>query len=457
MAGERRRPHVVIVGGGFGGLCAARALRGEDVRVTLIDRKNHHTFQPLLYQVATAALNPSDIASPIRRILRKQQNVRVVLGEVSGVDLAGRKVKVDGGQISYDALILATGATHAYFGHDEWAASAPGLKTLEDALEIRRRVLFAFEAAEREESDEQRRAWMTFAIVGAGPTGVELSGALSEIARHTLQRDFRRIDPGAARVVLIEGLPRVLATYTDDLSEKARRQLADLHVEVRTSSRVTEIDGEGVTLGDGERIAAKTVLWGAGVAASPLGRALGVPLDKAGRVLVTPELGVPGHDEVYVVGDLARLDQDGAPVPGVAAAAIQEGRHAARNVARALRGEARLPFRYVDKGSLATIGRAAAIADFGRVKLSGLVAWMAWLFIHILLLVGFRNRFVVLFEWAWSYVTFDRGARLITGALPRPLPADGLDYAPPSRLPEPTDPVGSAAVRSREASHVDGG
>jgi NADH dehydrogenase len=420
--------HVVIVGGGFGGLYAAKALRRARVRVTLIDRKNHHTFQPLLYQVATAALNPADIAMPIRRILRKQTNARVLLGEVTSIELDRKRLVIDEGaaELFYDSLLLATGATHSYFGHDEWARVAPGLKTIEDAVDIRRRVLFAYEAAERETDPERRRAWMTFVVVGAGPTGVEMAGALSEIARHSLARDFRTIDPMAARVILLEGAPRVLPPYVPELSAKAKKQLEGLGVEVRLGALATDIDEEGVRLGD-ERIAARTVVWAAGVAASPLAKTLGVPLDRAGRVLVEPDLTVPGHPEVYVIGDLAACKQDGDGfVPGLASAAVQEARHAARNLLATLRGAPREPFRYVDKGSLATIGRAAAIADFGRVKLAGTIAWLAWLFIHILLLIGFRNRFVVLFEWAWSYVTWDRGARLITGPTPPPaLPPKG--------------------------------
>jgi NADH dehydrogenase len=414
--------HVVIVGGGFGGLYAAKALRRAPVRVTLVDRKNHHTFQPLLYQVATAGLNPADIAEPIRRILRRQRNASVLLAEVTAVDLAARKVVFEGGELAYDSLLLATGATHSYFGHDDWARFAPGLKTIEDALEIRKRVLFAYEAAEREDDPARRHAWLTFVLVGAGPTGVELAGALAEIARHSLARDFRHIDPASARVVLVEGEPRVLPPYVPSLSEKALRQLERLGVEVRLGARATGIDEHGVTLGGGERIEARTVLWAAGVAASPLARALGVPLDRAGRVLVEPDLTVPGYPEAYVIGDLAAVKAGGGTVPGVAGAAVQEGRHAVKNLLATLRGAPRTPFHYVDKGSLATIGRAAAVADFGRVKLSGLLAWMAWLFVHILLLIGFRNRFVVLFEWAWSYATYDRGARLITGRTPPRLP-----------------------------------
>ncbi len=409
-------PHVVILGGGFGGLAAARGLRRAPVRVTLVDRRNHHLFQPLLYQVATAGLNPSDIAEPIRRILRKQRNANVILAEAASIDLPGKRVILADGEVAYDFLIVATGATHSYFGKDEYARVAPGLKTLEDALEIRRRVLLAFEAAEREPDAARRVAWLTFAIVGGGPTGVELAGALGEIAHHALARDFRNIDPSSARIVLLEGGLRILPTFPPDLSEAAVRQLARLGVEVRASAHVSGINAEGASIGaGGERLAAQTVLWAAGVAASPIARSLGVPLDRAGRVLVRSELTVPGRDEVFVIGDLAALEQDGAPIPGVAPAAIQEGVHAARAIVRALRGEPRLPFRYANQGMLATIGRAAAVADFGRVRLSGLLAWWAWLVIHIAKLIGFRNRLLVLFGWAWTYATYDRGARLITG------------------------------------------
>jgi NADH dehydrogenase len=416
------KPRVVIVGGGFGGLNVARALKRAPVRVTLIDRQNHHLFQPLLYQVATAALNPSDIASPIRRILRRQKNAEVLLAEVTSVDVPGKSVVLDDGSaLPYDVLVVATGATHSYFGHDDWERFAPGLKSISDALEIRRRVLYAFEAAEREPEPGSRAAWLTFVLVGAGPTGVELAGAVAEIARHALARDFRHIDPTQARVLLLEGASRVLPPYPPGLSESARKQLEALGVEVQTGRVVTAIDDQGVCVGP-ERVAARTVLWAAGVAASPLARSLGAPLDRAGRVLVEPDLTLPGHPDVYVIGDLASIEQDGRPVPGVAPAAMQMAAHTARNVVRTLRGQPREPFHYIDKGSLATIGRAAAVADLGRLKLSGLVAWLAWLFIHLFFLIGFRNRYLVLVQWAWSYFTYDRGARLITGPLPRPEP-----------------------------------
>jgi NADH:ubiquinone reductase (H+-translocating) len=409
-------PHIVIVGGGFGGLAAARALGDAPVRLTLIDRRNHHLFQPLLYQVATAALNASDIAKPIRRILRRQANSEVILAEVESIDRFARKVILaDDDEIGYDYLIIASGATHSYFGHDAWERDAPGLKTLEDALEIRRRVLVAYEAAERQADPEIAHEWMTFVIVGAGPTGVELAGALAEISRRVLAHDFRRIDPRRARIVLIEGTSRVLPAMTPESSASARRQLQKLGVEVMTSTMVMGIDDRGV-MHAGGRIPTRTVIWAAGVAASELGKALGVPLDRAGRVIVNPDLSVPGAPEVFVIGDLASiLKSDGKPVPGLAPAAMQEGRHAARNVVHAIRGESSEPFVYIDKGTLATIGRGAAVAEVGRLKLDGFVAWIAWLFIHIFYLISFRNRFMVLMQWAWVYLRNESGARLITG------------------------------------------
>jgi NADH dehydrogenase len=408
----------VIVGGGFGGLNAARAFAGKNAQVTLVDRRNHHLFQPLLYQVATAALNPADIAVPIRKILRSQGNVEVLLAEATSVDLAQKTVTLDDGTLSYDYLIVATGARHSYFGRDEWTAAAPGLKTIGDALEIRRRVLSAFELAEREPDAAKREAWLTFVVVGAGPTGVELSGALCEIAQHALARDFRHIDPAQSRVILLEGSERVLPPYAPSLSEKARKQLVALGVDVRTGQKVTNIDFEGVDVGE-QRISARTVLWAAGVTGSGFGRALGVPLDRAGRVPVEPDLSLAGHPEVFVVGDLACLVVDGAQVPAVAPAAMQEAKHAAANVLCSLNGKPRRPFRYQNKGSLATIGRTAAVADLGKLKLSGALAWLAWLFIHLLFLVGFRNRLFVVVQWMWSFVSYDRGARLITGPLRR--------------------------------------
>jgi len=409
-----REPQIVIVGAGFGGLRAAQRLRHAKARVTVLDRRNHHLFQPLLYQVATAGLNPSDIAAPIRRILRRQANTTVLLAEVTGIDLAARQVKLAEGEVAYDFLILAAGATDNYFGHDAWAPHAPGLKSLDDAVEIRTRVLLAFEAAERAADDAERAQWLTFVVIGGGPTGVELAGALSEIARHTLARDFRRFDPRQARVVLLEGGPRVLGAYSEASSASAQRQLERLGVTVRTGAMVADIDATGVRVGD-ERITARTVLWAAGVRAVPLAQTLGVPLDRAGRVLVERDLSVPGHPSSFVIGDLCAFAQsDGKPVPGVAPAAMQEGDHAAANVLRLLDGDPTEAFVYRDKGSLATIGRAAAVAEIGWFRLSGLLAWLAWLGIHIFFLIGFRNRALVLFEWSWAYLTYQRGARLIT-------------------------------------------
>jgi NADH dehydrogenase len=421
MATGSALPRVVIVGGGFGGLYTARGLRGAPVHTTIVDRRNHHLFQPLLYQVATAALNPADIASPIRSVFRGRKDLSVLLAEVVGVDLVAKKVVLADGELAYDYLVLATGATHSYFDHPEWASRAPGLKTIEDALEIRRRVLLAYEMAERETDRERRREWMTFVIIGGGPTGVELAGALAEISRQALSREFDHIDPTHARIILVEGTPRVLPSYPAALSAKARTQLERLGVDVWTGARVTGIDASGVTLG-GERIVARTVVWAAGVAASPLARALGVPLDRAGRVPVGPDLTLPGRADVFVVGDLAAVEQDGEPVPGVAPAAIQMGRHAARAIRRALAGEPARPFRYIDKGSFATIGRGKAVGELpGGVRLSGFPAWLGWLAVHIFFLIGFRNRVLVLIQWAYSYVTFRRGARLITGPPPPPL------------------------------------
>jgi NADH dehydrogenase len=420
---EQIPPHVVIVGAGFGGLYAARALAQARVRVTVLDRQNHHLFQPLLYQVATAGLSPAEIASPIRRILRDQRNATVLLAEVTGVDPEARRVRLADGEMGYDYVVIATGATHSYFGHDDWAAHAPGLKTLDDALEIRRRVLLAFEAAEREEDAERRRQWLTFVVIGGGPTGVEMAGALAEIARHTLDRDFRRIDPTSARVILVEAVPRVLTAYSPDLSARAARQLEALGVHVWTGAPVTGVDAGGVDLG-ADRVAARTVVWAAGVQASPLARSLGVPLDRAGRVPVAPDLTVPGRPGVFVIGDLAAVESGGRPVPGVAPAAIQMGRHVAANIRRAVAGRPLLPFRYRDRGSLATIGRSRAVAMRGRFRLSGFVAWLGWLTVHIFFLIGFRNRFVVLFTWAWAYLTYQRSARLILGRRRPPLPPE---------------------------------
>ena len=406
--------HVVVVGGGFGGISAVRALHRCPVQVTLLDRHNYHVFQPLLYQVATAGLSPGDIASPIRWMLRRQPEVRVLLADAKGIDTARRLVTLDSGEIAYDFLILATGVTHAYFGHDDWEAHAPGLKTLDDALRMRRRVLIAFEKAERVSDPEARRRLLTFAIVGGGPTGVELAGAIAEMARHTLAHEFRSFDPACARVVLVEAAPRILAMYPESLQRAAMRSLGKLGVDVLTSTPVTGVEPWGVVAG-GQRIEAGTVLWAAGIAASDLARSLGVALDRAGRVLVEPDLSVPGHPEIFVIGDLASLQQDGQALPGVAQVAIQMGRHAARGICRSIAGLPRPAFRYRDYGNMATIGRAAAIADFGWLRLSGWPAWVAWLFLHIMKLVGFRNRLGVLLQWAWAFFTYQRSVRLITG------------------------------------------
>ncbi|HWY19894.1 MAG TPA: NAD(P)/FAD-dependent oxidoreductase [Candidatus Acidoferrum sp.] len=442
---------VVIVGAGFGGLNAAQVLAGAPVSLTVIDRKNHHTFQPLLYQVATAGLSPGEIAAPIRSILRRHKNIEVLLAEVTGFDLERRVVrtavestavqnqntavqKADQ-EIPYDSLIVAAGASHAYFGHDEWQTLAPGLKTIEDALEIRRRVLLAFELAERRASAGESSAPLNFVVVGGGPTGVELAGTLAEICRHALAHDFRAIDPRRARIHLIEGGPHVLPAYPEDLSRSALEQLQRLGVETLTSTMVTKIEPGGIYMGD-TRMHADVILWAAGVAASPLGKKLGVPVDRAGRVLVNPDLSLPNHPEVFVIGDLAALkDASGNILPGVAPVAIQQGRFVGKQIAREIASGAplfsrpsqqgggvdlRSPFHYHDKGSLATIGRSAAIAQFGKIHISGFVAWLAWLFVHILFLIGFRNRVLVFIQWAWSYFTYERGARLITGSTSLP-------------------------------------
>lgn len=404
---------VVIIGGGFGGLYAAKALRAAPVEVTLIDRRNHHVFQPLLYQVATAGLSAIDIGEPIRRILRKQANASVHLAEVVSVDLTGCRVELAGGErVDYDYLIVATGAQDSYFGHDDWEPHAPGLKSIEDALEIRRRVLSAFEQAEVTSDRDVQRSLLTFAVIGGGPTGAELAGALAELARHTLTDEFRRIDAGEARIVLIEAGERILSGYPPGLSARAHRQLERLGVEIRTGAPVTGIDADGVNLGE-ERIRCRTVLWAAGVAASGLGAFLGADLDRAGRVMVEPDLTVLGHREVFVVGDLAHVVQDGRELPGIAPAAIQMGKHAAESIIRSLQGEPTHAFRFVDRGTMATLGRSSAIALIKGIRLWGWPAWMAWLFIHILFLIGFRNRAVVLFEWTRSYLTYSRSARLI--------------------------------------------
>ena len=413
-------PHVVILGCGFGGLFAARALAGAPLRVTVVDRTNHHLFQPLLYQVATAGLSAPAVAAPIRHILADQANVTVIYGEAMRVDAARRAVVLDGGdEIAYDRLIVATGATNSYFGNDAWAAHTPSLKTLEDAYEIRRRVLLAYEHAEREPDAARRAAWLTFVVIGGGATGVELAGAFAELARHTLRGEFRRFDPRNARVVLVEGSERVLPGYPPRLSERARRQLERLGVTVWLGRLVTGIDGEGVQLG-ADRVAARTVVWAAGVAASPIGASFGAPLDRAGRVVVGEDLAIPGHPEVMVIGDLAALPWHSPAVPGTAPAAKQMGRLAALNVLNSLRNKQSRPFRYKDVGMLATIGRNSAVAVFGRLQLSGYPAWLLWLLAHIYFLIGFRNRIVVLIEWAWAYWTFERNARIVFQASERP-------------------------------------
>jgi NADH:ubiquinone reductase (H+-translocating) len=408
-------PRVLILGGGFGGLWAAQALRKAPVDVTLLDRTNHHLFTPLLYQVATAGLSAPAIAGPLRHILARQRNVTVLLAEVKAIESNQKHVVLeDGSRLPYDYLVVATGTTHSYFGHADWAPFAPGLKTLDDALEIRRRVLLGFERAEREADTALRAAWLTFVVIGGGATGVELAGTFAEIARHTLRGEFRRIDPRKARVVLVEATERVLPAYPADLSEKARRQLERLGVTVWTGRMVTRVDADGVSLGE-ERLPAKTVVWAAGVAASPLGASLGAPLDRAGRVRVEPDLSVPNHGEIFVVGDLAAVEG----VPGIAPAAKQMGRHAAMNIRRSLEGKPRSAFRYRDYGQLATIGRNAAVATLGRVKLSGFPAWLVWLVAHIYFLINFRNRLVVMLDWGWAYFTYQRYARIVIKSGPR--------------------------------------
>jgi len=419
---EPPRPRVVVVGGGFAGLTLVRALRGAPVEATLVDRRNFHLFQPLLYQVATGGLSPANIATPLRALVKRQQNVRVLLAEATGVDVAGRRLLLADGEVPYDVLVLATGARHSYFGRPEWAALAPGLKTLEDATGIRARVLSAFEAAEREEDEARRREALTFVVVGAGPTGAELAGALAEIARHTLRDEFRRIDPSAARILLVEGADRVLGAYAPSLSARAASDLARLGVEVRTETMLTDLRDDGVTLrrgGEEEVVRARTVLWAAGVEGSPLGRALaeasGAETDRAGRVVVGPDLAVPGHPELFVVGDLALFThQAGKSLPGVAPVAMQQGRHVAKGIRARLGGREARPFRYVDRGSMATIGRASAVAEVAGLRFGGYLAWLAWLFVHLLYIVQFGNRVLVLVQWAWSYLTWARSARLIT-------------------------------------------
>ncbi|HXY60728.1 MAG TPA: NAD(P)/FAD-dependent oxidoreductase [Chthoniobacterales bacterium] len=414
MNANQGMPRVVILGAGFGGLEAAKKLACTSVRLTVIDRTNYHLFQPLLYQVATAALSPADIAAPVRGVLSECKNVEVILAEVQSIDVREKKVKLTDGAVAYDYLVVATGARHSYFGHPEWERFAPGLKSLEDAVEIRRRILMAFEYAERTSDEAARKAAMTFVIVGGGPTGVEMAGAIAEIARYTLAKDFRRIDPSQARVILVEGEPKVLASYPDDLRDSAMKQLAELGVEVRTGIHATNLSDKGLQIGN-EFIPCRVKIWAAGNNASFVGKSLGVPVDRVGRVLVNNDLTIPNHPEVQVIGDLANFPyQTGQPLPGVSPVAMQQGRHAARNILMMIDGERPQRFWYFDKGSMATIGRNKAVADLRFVHLTGLPAWLAWLFVHIIFLVGFRNRLVVLFQWAWAYLSFNKGARLIT-------------------------------------------
>jgi len=425
------RPHVVIVGGGFGGLTAAQSLRHTPVEVTIVDRSNHHLFQPLLYQVATAGLSPSEIASPIRSILRKQKNTRVLLGEVTGIDMHKRVVALrerEVGDLSYDFLILASGAQNNYFGNDIWARYTLGLKDLADAIEIRRRVLLAFEEAERTADANRRKQLLTFVVIGGGPTGVELAGALSELSRFALARDFKAINPRSTSITLIEMAPRILSSFPDALSAKAVRQLEELGVQVRTGARVTGIDAQGVHLGD-ELISAAIIVWAAGVRATVLSAGLGVPVDRAGRIIVEPDCSIPGHPEAFAIGDTAvYLHQGGKPLPGVSPVAMQQGRYVAHNIDRSVRGRPLKPkFHYFDKGNMATIGRSRAIAEIGKLKLSGFLAWLAWLVVHLFFLVGFRNRLIVMIDWAYSYFTYRRGVRLITG--------DRRDECPPGNTP----------------------
>jgi NADH dehydrogenase len=424
----KTRPQIVIIGGGFGGLKAAESLARMPVEITLIDRRNYHTFQPLLYQVATAGISPAEIAAPIREILHRHENVQVLLGEVTGFDLEQHTVQFGGHQLNYDYLIVASGAMHAYFGHDDWEPLAPGLKTIEDALEIRRRILLAYELAEREAALTGKHKPLNFIVVGAGPTGVELAGTLAEISRKSLAENFRNIDPAKTRILLVEAGPSVLSSYPADLQHSAMKQLEHLGVEVRTNVPVSDVRSGEVRVGN-EMIHAEVVLWAAGVAASPLGRALGAPVDRAGRVLVEPGLSIPGHREVFVIGDLASMNNEkGQPLPGVAPVAMQQGKWAAQQIAADIAGKPRALFHYIDKGSLATIGRAAAIAQFGKIHISGFLAWLSWLFIHIFFLIGFRNRTIVIFQWAWSYLTYERAARLITGES-RTIAVPSMEYA----------------------------
>jgi NADH dehydrogenase len=445
------RPHVLILGGGFAGMYAAKALRNAPVQVTVVDRRNHHLFQPMLYQVATAGLNPSDIASPIRSILRGSKNTEVLLAEASGVDVAARRVSfTDGTALSYDYLIVGTGARHSYFGHDEWEKLAPGLKSLEDALEIRRRVLLAFERAEREPDPVRRHSYLTFVVVGGGPTGVEMAGAVAEIRRYALRRDFRHIDPAEATVLLLEGGPRLLPSYPPSLSDEAKHELRRLGVEVRTETLVTDIR-PGSVAAAGWIIPTQTVIWAAGNTASPLLKSLGTPLDRWGRALVEPDCSIPGHPEVFVLGDAAAFNhQEGGTLPGICPVAIQMGHYAAKAIEGDLAGRPRRPFRYWDKGQLAVIGRGQAVADIWRLHFGGFIAWLIWIFVHIFFLIGFRNRVLVLLQWGWSYITYRRGARLITEEAylpdgagppvvpPTAVPAVGLHTGVPAGLPSPS-------------------
>jgi NADH dehydrogenase len=437
MSDPAPAPHVVILGGGFAGLYAAKALRRAPVRVTLVDRRNHHLFQPMLYQVATAALNPSDIASPIRSVLRHQKNTEVLLGEADRISVDQRTVHLaDGAVLPYDYLIVGTGARHSYFGHDQWEALAPGLKSLEDALEIRRRVLLAFEHAERERDPVRRHAYLTFVVVGGGPTGVEMAGAVAEIRRYALRRDFRHIDPGEATVMLLEGGPRLLTAYPPELSDKAKAELRRLGVEVRTETLVTDVR-PGYVSAAGWTIPTQTVIWAAGNVASPLLKSLGAPLDRAGRAIVEPDCTIPGHPEVFVLGDAAAYNHQGETLPGICPVAIQMGEYAARTIVHDLRGRPRKPFHYWDKGQLAVIGRGRAVADIWKLHFAGFFAWLTWIFVHIFFLIGFRNRVLVLIQWAWSYFTFGRGARLITGETSEPvaMPSPRAASAAPAAAP----------------------
>jgi NADH:ubiquinone reductase (H+-translocating) len=425
------RHRIVVIGGGFGGLSLALSLKRADADVTLIDRHNYHVFQPLLYQVATGALSPANITAPLRQVLRKQKNTRVLLAEATHLDAANHRVILSDGVLEYDTLVVATGSSHQYFGHDAWEQFAPGLKTIEDATDMRGRILLAFEAAEREKNLEKQRAWLTFVIVGAGPTGVELAGALGEIANDTLRHDFRDIDPSTARIILVEGADRVLPVYPPKLSAAAQKMVERLSVTVRTNAMVTDIQADFVTIREGDRteaIPTRTILWAAGVLASPLGRILadgaGAKIDKAGRVIVEPDLTIAGHPEIFVIGDLASFSHQasGKPLPGIAQPAIQEGHYVAKLIKSRLRGEkSARPFHYFDKGNLSTIGRGAAVADLGWIQLSGWPAWLIWIFVHLLYIVQFQNRLLILLQWAWLYITFNRAARLITGKSPLPL------------------------------------